>query len=69
MSGDRPMVITAPGGTSTDGLIVDGHAYDKDRLTFAELTAGGALAYRTGTTPGTGWAAGPAPAPSAYCAG
>ena len=26
---------------------MDGHAYDKDRLTFAELTAGGALAYRT----------------------
>lgn len=29
---------------------MDGHAYDKDRLTFAELAAGGALAYRTGTT-------------------
>jgi len=24
-----------------------GCAYDKDRLTFAELTTGGALAYRT----------------------
>ena len=66
MSGDRPLVITAPGGgTYTGGLIVDGHAYDNDWLTFAELAAGGALAYRTGTTPGTGWAAGPAPAPSA----
>jgi hypothetical protein len=37
---------------------VDGHAYDNDWLTFAELAAGGALACRTGTTPGTGWAAG-----------
>jgi DNA-binding transcriptional MerR regulator len=66
VSGDRPLVITAPGGgTCTGGLTVDGHAYDNDWLTFAELAAGGALAYRTGTTPGTGWAAGPAPAPSA----
>jgi hypothetical protein len=40
---------------------VDGHANDKDRLTFAELTAGGALAYRTGTTPGTGWGGGTGP--------
>ena len=44
---------------------MDGHAYDNDWLTFAELAAGGALAYRTGTTPGTGWAAGPAAAPPA----
>ena len=34
-----------------------------------ELAAGGALAYCTGTTPDTGWAAGPAAAPPAYCAG
>ena len=48
---------------------MDGRACGDDWLTFAELAAGGALAYRTGTTPGTGWAAGPAPAPPAYCAG
>jgi hypothetical protein len=48
VSGDRPLVITAPGGgTYTGGLTVDGHANDKGRLSFAELTAGGALAYRT----------------------
>jgi putative alpha-1,2-mannosidase len=70
VSGDRPLVITAPGGgTYTGGLAVDGHAYDNDWLTFAELAAGGALAYCTGTAPGTGWAAGPAAAPPAYCAG
>ena len=70
MSGDRPLVIAAPGGgTCTGGLSVDGHASDNDWLTFAELAAGGALACRTGTTPGTGWAAGPAAAPPAYCAG
>ena len=41
MSGDRPLVITAPGGgTYTGGLTVDGHAYDNDWLTFAELAAG-----------------------------
>lgn len=38
-----------------------GCACDKDRLTFAELTTGGALAYRTGTTPGTGWGGGTGP--------
>ena len=34
-----------------------------------ELAADGALAYCTGTTPDTGWAAGPAATPPAYCAG
>jgi hypothetical protein len=37
---------------------VDGRAGGDDWLTFAELAAGGALAYCTGTTPDTGWAAG-----------
>jgi hypothetical protein len=37
---------------------VDGRACGDDWLTFAELAAGGALAYRTGTTPGTGWGGG-----------
>jgi hypothetical protein len=70
VSGDRPLVITAPGGgTCSGGLTVDGHAYDNDWLTFAELAAGGALAYCTGMTPDTGWAAGPAATPPAYCAG
>ena len=48
---------------------MDGRACGDDWLTFAELAAGGALAYCTGTTPDTGWAAGPAAPPPAYCAG
>ena len=48
---------------------MDGHAYDNDWLTFAELAAGGALAFCAGTTPGASWAAGPAATPPAYCAG
>jgi hypothetical protein len=47
---------------------VDGRACGDDWLTFVELAAGGALAYCTGTTPDTGWVAGPAATPSAYCA-
>jgi hypothetical protein len=70
VSGDRPLVITAAGGgTYTGGLTVDGRACGDDWLTFAELTAGGALAYCTGTSPDTGWAAGPAATAPAYCAG
>ena len=48
---------------------MDGRACGDDWLTFAELAAGGALAYCTGTTADTGWAAGPAATPPAYCAG
>ena len=48
---------------------MDGRAWGDGWLTFAELAAGGALAYRTGTTPDTGWAAGPAAPPPAYRAG
>jgi hypothetical protein len=62
-------VIACWSGTQADGLTVDGRACGDDWLTFAELAAGGALAYCTGTTPDTGWAAGPAAAPPPYCAG
>ena len=47
---------------------MDGRACGDDWLTFAKLAAGGALAYCAGTTPDTGWAAGPAATPPAYCA-
>jgi hypothetical protein len=49
VGGDRPLVITAPGGgTCAGGLTVDGRACANDWLAFAELAAGGALAHRAG---------------------